>query len=82
MQRVSSPRELPRPEVRLTTLLVKICKDEEQQDGNESGDDGRCDDNTIHRVGGKQLARVAGSLSGEISVVPSFHNSTSELNRI
>jgi hypothetical protein len=49
----------------LTALLVQICEDEEQQDGNEPGDDRRCDDNTIHRVGVYQLARVAGSLSGE-----------------
>ena len=54
MQRVCSPRKLPGPEVGLAALLVKICKDEEQQNGNEPGDDGRCDDNTIHRVGGSR----------------------------
>jgi hypothetical protein len=42
---------------------VKICKDEEQQDGNESGHYGGSDDETIHRVGGIVLARFAGSLS-------------------
>src|SRR5579864_6405657 len=51
MQRVGSPCQLPRAEVGLTALLVQICEDEEQQDGNEPWDDRRCDDNTIHRVG-------------------------------
>src|SRR5215471_16640445 len=64
VQGVCRPGQLPCAEVRLTALLVQICKDEEQQDGYEAWDNRGGDDDTIHRVGGFLLARVAGSLSG------------------
>ena len=82
MERVGCPRQLPRPEVRLATLLVQICKDEEQQDGNEPWDYRGSDDDTIHRVGVLQLARAAGSLSGGNSVPQWCHTTTVELNKI
>src|SRR5579872_4802030 len=50
MQRICGPCELPGAEVRLTALFVQICEDEKQQYGNESGNDGRCNDNTVHRA--------------------------------
>ena len=50
MQRVSRPSQLPGTEVGLTALLVQISEDEKQQNRDESRDQNRRNDNTVHRA--------------------------------
>jgi hypothetical protein len=59
---------------------VQVREDEEQQDGNKSGDDRRRDDNAVHRADTSAIAEIAGS-PGEGSLLRCFHTEILKHNR-